>query len=112
MCGIFGQISVKAVNRDSLSKLVRHSQQRGMDSSGLIFDEGSTYRINRADYKIEKLLKKVKPFKSKIVLGHSRLITNGLTDNQPVIRGDVLAVHNGIIVNEKEIWNKIGSKKD
>ena len=44
-------------------------------------------------------------------MGHSRLITNGLSDNQPVIREDILALHNGIIVNDSEIWNKLQSKR-
>ncbi len=107
MCGIFGQVSSTKVNRDNLKKLVKHSEQRGMDSSGLIYYEDSTYKIYRADYKIEKLMKKVKPYNSKVVLGHSRLITNGLGDNQPVVRDNICAIHNGIIVNEEEVWKKI-----
>jgi glucosamine--fructose-6-phosphate aminotransferase (isomerizing) len=35
------------------------------------------------------------------------LITNGLGDNQPVVRGNICALHNGIIVNEKEVWDKL-----
>ncbi|WP_277115421.1 hypothetical protein, partial [Chryseobacterium sp.] len=65
------------------------------------------YKVNRADYSIEKLLNKVKPYNNNIVLGHSRLITNGLGDNQPVIRGNICAIHNGIIVNEEEVWSKL-----
>ena len=111
MCGIFGQISSSEVNRDNLEKLVKHSEQRGMDSSGLIYYENATYNIHRADYKIEKLLRKIKPFKSPVVLGHSRLITNGLSDNQPVIRGNICAIHNGIIINEEDVWKSIKSEK-
>ena len=48
---------------------------------------------------------------SKYIVGHSRLITNGLTDNQPVVRGDILVVHNGIVVNDVDIWNKIGLQR-
>jgi len=111
MCGIFGQVSSTRVNKDKLETLVKHSEQRGMDSSGLIYDVDNVYKVQRADYKIEKLLKKVKPFESKIVLGHSRLITNGLSDNQPVVRANIAAIHNGIIVNEEEVWGKIKSKR-
>ncbi len=111
MCGIFGQVSSSKVNRSNLEKLVKHSEQRGMDSSGLVYYEDSTYKVYRADYKIEKLLNKVKPYGSQVVLGHSRLITNGLDDNQPVVRDNICAIHNGIIVNEEEVWKKIDAQR-
>ncbi len=41
------------------------------------------------------------------MLGHSRLITNGFGDNQPVVRDDLCVIHNGIIVNEDEVWEKL-----
>jgi hypothetical protein len=107
MCGIFGQISKYKINQENFDKLVKHSEQRGIDSSGLIYYKNDRYEISRADYNIEKLLNKVKPYDYKIVLGHSRLITNGLGDNQPVIRGNICAIHNGIIVNEKDVWDKL-----
>lgn len=107
MCGIFGQISSGKINKENFEKLVKHSEQRGVDSSGLIYYDNNRYKISRADYNIEKLLNKLKPYNSHIVLGHSRLITNGLGDNQPVIRDNICAIHNGIIVNEKEIWEKL-----
>jgi glucosamine--fructose-6-phosphate aminotransferase (isomerizing) len=111
MCGIFGVISNKKINEKSLKTLVKHSKQRGKDSSGLIFIENSSYQINRADFDIDKLLHKVKPYKSTVVLGHSRLITNGQGDNQPVVRGRIAAIHNGIIVNESEVWSKLTVKR-
>ena len=107
MCGIFGQISKTKINKENFDKLVKHSEQRGIDSSGLICLKDNRYKISRADYNIEKLLNKVKPYECKIVLGHSRLITNGLGDNQPVVRNNICAIHNGIIVNEKEVWEKL-----
>ena len=65
------------------------------------------YDINRADYDIKKLLK-VEPFQSKLVLATGRLITNSLKDNQPVIRNDLFVIHNGIIINDDEIWTELG----
>ena len=111
MCGIFGQISNYRINKSNLKKIVRHSEQRGTDSSGLIHLEDSEYFINRADFNIEKLLGKVNPFKSNVILGHSRLITNGLEDNQPIIKNNICVIHNGIIVNEKEVWKQLKSKR-
>lgn len=107
MCGIFGVVSKTRINKQKFQTLVKHSEQRGMDSSGLIYYQNNYYKINRADYSIEKLLNKVQPYNNNIVLGHSRLITNGLGDNQPVVRGNICAIHNGIIVNEEEVWNKL-----
>lgn len=87
--------------------LALHARQRGRDSSGLIYADASGYQVKRADYDIKKLISQVKPFDSAFVLGHSRLITNGLADNQPVVRGDICVIHNGIIVNDAEVWNHI-----
>ncbi len=112
MCGIFGVVSSTSVDKTKLNQLVKHSQQRGVDSSGLIFLSNQNYQISRADYNIDKLLQKVKPYNSNVVLGHSRLITNGQGDNQPVVRGKIAAIHNGIVVNEDEIWNKLNVKRN
>lgn len=111
MCGIFGQISKGKINKCNFCKLVSHSEQRGRDSSGLIFYDALQYKIAKADYKISKLFKKIRPYDCKIVLGHSRLITNGLCDNQPVVRGDICVIHNGIIVNEEDVWRNLNLKR-
>lgn len=111
MCGIFGQVAKKKVNKDNLEILSKHSEQRGMDSSGLMIYDKGYYKVERADFKIEKLLHKVQPFESNVVLGHSRLITNGLEDNQPVVRDNLCVIHNGIIVNEDEIWQQLSVKR-
>ena len=111
MCGIFGVIAKQKINKTDLKSLVKHSQQRGKDSSGLILLKGDHYEIHRADFDIDKLLQKVKPFNSPLVLGHSRLITNGLGDNQPVVRDNVFVLHNGIIVNDEELWKSLTIKR-
>lgn len=110
MCGIFGQISKSKIDKQNLKKLVKHSKQRGKDSSGIIYFENG-YKINRSDIDIEKLLNKINPYDFKLVLGHSRLITNGLEDNQPVVRENICIIHNGIIVNENEVWDKLSVKR-
>ncbi len=107
MCGIFGFIAREKVNKESLMTLALHARQRGRDSSGLIYADRSGYQVNRADYDVKKLISQVKPFDSAFVFGHSRLITNGLSDNQPVVRGGICVIHNGIIVNDAEVWNHI-----
>lgn len=112
MCGIFGVISDGVIKKSNLFELIKHSQQRGKDSSGLVFLNESDYHINRADYNIEKLYENLKHQNLRnVVLGHSRLITNGLSDNQPVIRENIFTIHNGIIINEKEIWDQVSIKR-
>lgn len=112
MCGIFGQISRTKIDEEKFNKLVKHSEQRGIDSSGLIYYKDDSYEIARADYNIEKLLNKIKPYNHRIVLGHSRLITNGLGDNQPVVKDNICAIHNGIIVNDNDIWEQLSEKRE
>jgi len=43
-------------------------------------------------------MNELRPVTSHMVMGHSRLITNGLEDNQPVVRDDVCVFHNGIVI--------------
>lgn len=111
MCGIFGIISKSSVDESALRLLANHARQRGRDSSGLIYNEGELCQVQRADYDVKRLLSKVKPYSSSYVFGHSRLITNGLGDNQPVVRGDILVIHNGIIVNDNDIWESIEANR-
>jgi hypothetical protein len=111
MCGIFGIISPKNVNKNHLTFLANHARQRGKDSSGLCFISNDSYNVIRADFDIKKLLSKSNLQSSNLVFGHSRLITNGLFDNQPVVRDGIILVHNGIIVNDDAIWNKLKVKR-
>lgn len=104
MCGIFGIISSQNISKNDLSVLASHSEQRGKDSSGLIIYEEGNYVVYRADYPITRLVRETEKHFRNIVMGHSRLITNGLSDNQPVVRDDISVLHNGIIVNDEELW--------
>ena len=112
MCGIFGIVSQKNVSEKSFKHLAKLAQQRGKDSSGLVKYFDDFYRIYRSDSSILNLIKKVKISNSSLLLGHSRLVTNGHSDNQPVIKNEVILLHNGIIVNDEEIWNTLESKKE
>ncbi len=111
MCGIFGIISSSEWPKDDLVKLASHAQQRGRDSSGLLFMRDGAYNVHRADYRISRLLAESRPYDTGFVMGHSRLITNGLSDNQPVLRDDICVIHNGIVVNHEEIWARIGKQR-
>ena len=107
MCGIFGAVSTQAIASNDLDALVRHAQQRGKDSSGLMILGSDRYQAHRADYRITRLLQEVDCSCSNVVFGHSRLITNGLADNQPVVRDDICVFHNGIVVNHDALWPQL-----
>lgn len=111
MCGIFGIISPASWPKADLVELTRYAQQRGRDSSGLMFLRNDAYHVHRADFPIARLLEEARPYGTPIVMGHSRLITNGLSDNQPVLREDICVLHNGIVVNHETIWEEIGEQR-
>ena len=112
MCGLFGFVGTSELDQTDLDVLVQHSQQRGRDSSGLIVHEGDRYSVYRADFALTRLLKKVDVRDKLVFFGHSRLVTNGFTDNQPVVRGDACVIHNGIVVNHELLWERIDEQRE
>jgi len=111
MCGIFGIISGSRVPKKDLETLAQHAEQRGRDSSGLYFSHENHFSLYRAPYSISKLLRKVDTSSSHYLMGHSRLITNGLSDNQPVFRDSVCVIHNGIVVNHEKLWSQLSKTR-
>lgn len=107
MCGIFGIISRSSVSNSEIRLLAHHSEQRGRDSSGLFLGGPKFCHVHRATKAITSLLKDIDISDASFVMGHSRLITNGLADNQPVYRDSVCVVHNGIVVNHDSVWSEI-----
>jgi len=104
MCGVFGFVGGSGLAKDDIGVLVHHSEQRGRDSSGVMLLGDDGYELFRADFAITKLLRRADITSSHVFFGHSRLITNGFGDNQPVVRDDVYVVHNGIVVNDDAVW--------
>ncbi|MEO8527463.1 MAG: hypothetical protein ABI435_00125 [Pseudolysinimonas sp.] len=111
MCGIFGYVGPDALDSTSAKFLVKHAQQRGRDSSGMVIRDADAYHAYRADYQIDWLLKRIPPL-GNLFFGHSRLVTNGTGDNQPVLREQILVLHNGIVVNEQAVWDAIGKSPE
>jgi len=111
MCGIFGIVSDSSVSVRELRQLACKAEQRGKDSSGLLLHGADGYQLVRSNTSITALLDGFDMGTPSFVMGHSRLITNGLADNQPVMRDDVCVIHNGIVVNDAEIWTEIGLER-
>lgn len=109
MCGIFGFVGEISDSVSVSNLLAQHAKQRGQDSSGvaLLTPEGALH-VSRADHSIDLLLKNVETSHSQFLFGHSRLITNGMADNQPVVLDGILVIHNGIVVNADEAWKHLG----
>lgn len=108
MCGIFGLIATSSFNTKLFKKLAKESERRGKDSSGLVLlKKNGSAQVIKADFAITKLCQRVQFDGVIAAIGHSRLITNGITDNQPISRGDYIGIHNGIILDREETWDNL-----
>lgn len=136
MCGIFGLIyqQNKAPAIDKLhkkvNKLFELSESRGREAAGLALSVkkglkvykvpcSASRMISSSDYKAfftNSLLKSEYQSGDEVaLLGHARLVTNGFQaidiNNQPIVSGGVVAVHNGIIINDLDLWGKAKTLK-
>ena len=127
MCGIFGVTVGEGPFRtrkmpDLLKDLFLFSESRGKEASGIAvcsrekiqvlksavaassMIRSSQYRQLMAETVREKLQEPM------AIIGHSRLVTDGSRydqgNNQPVLAGNCVGIHNGIIVNNEEIWKE------
>ena len=107
VCGIFGIVSESRIDEAVLKRLARYAEQRGRDSSGLLVHRTQKYDIYRAEMTIDRLFGRVDVANSDFVMGHSRLMTNGSSDNQPIYRDGVCVIHNGIVVNDESLWSDL-----
>ena len=127
MCGIFGVITKGSSGfseqqiRQAINTLAKFSESRGKDTSGVVFRFREKIKIYKGTTTLQHLLK-YKPVRasfsqlvsfaseggSVFVMGHSRLVTNGThnlkDNNQPVIKNGIVGIHNGIIVNDGQLW--------
>jgi glucosamine--fructose-6-phosphate aminotransferase (isomerizing) len=133
MCGIFGVIFEEnaAFNPAEIERTVdtlfKLSESRGKEASGIACNtvdsisivkhpQAASSLILRDDYRA--IFKKAfanhsgggngNPHFPTCIIGHSRLVTNGgqqiHDNNQPVVAGGMVAIHNGIITNVDELW--------
>jgi len=116
--------------RRSLSILAQLSESRGKDSSGLALRNEADRELTvikgtvalsdllereTVASQVERLIRACRgnagggQRRTFAVMGHSRLVTNGSqlvsSNNQPVVKGGMLGIHNGIIVNESKLWS-------
>lgn len=120
MCGIFGIIDFNDNCKKEiiLKDLLLESSRRGKDATGvsvfggensyLIKKQGNAKKlINSTEYK-----SRVLPLidRSKMLIGQCRLATDGSPklslNNQPMREGEIFLVHNGIIINARDLSKK------
>ena len=133
MCGIFGLIVSGEDSLDATmlkracNRLFLHSETRGKEASGLVIRTADRLEVIKEPVPASRLIKttcyhglfeslrprnngKMRRLLPLAIIGHSRLVTNGrqaiASNNQPVIRDDLVAIHNGIITNVDALWKQ------
>ncbi len=127
MCGIFGITINNQSNigpkdcKKIFNKLFLLSESRGKEASGFASNDGCEIKVFKAPFPAYDTVKTStynltisqlfdRDYEYVTVIGHSRLVTNGYEqynqNNQPVIKNNMVGIHNGIIVNESELWEK------
>lgn len=122
MCGILGITTKKEYGREDLKEmaetLLRLSESRGKEAAGFAVKRNDSIDILKMPVGANDFLKSpaYKEFSENTfngalsVIGHSRLATHGAEsdnhNNQPVVKDNAVCVHNGIIANDSELWQK------
>ncbi|MCC6409636.1 MAG: hypothetical protein IT453_20950 [Planctomycetes bacterium] len=134
MCGIFGVVFRPDAGiapdfaRSVVERLYKFSETRGKEAAGLAIHDGRSIQLlkeARAASVFIETQRYREVFEGALahwsngasgvgaksalaMIGHSRLVTNGFQssadNNQPVWANGVVGIHNGIIVNDAELW--------
>jgi predicted glutamine amidotransferase len=121
MCGIYGCIPKnsdcnKKIAKRILPLLANMSQSRGRDASGIAIVTEHKIQVLKRPIPVSKLMD-TNEWKTLVnqknilaYIGHARMETNGSYswhyNNQPVVAEGCVSIHNGIIVNADELWNR------
>ena len=111
MCGIFGYFDLE--NSKVFYDIGKYSETRGKEASGLVNISQNTQKILKfpvpfSNNKVKKSIKELNNSTNfSTYIGHTRLKTHGDQNldenNQPVVYEKISLVHNGILVNYKEL---------
>ena len=113
MCGIFGNFDLN--DSKIFYDIGKYSETRGKEASGFVSIKNKKEKIEKFPLpfsnKVIKnnILKETTFGENSTFIGHTRLKTHGNEEqdenNQPISSGDFSAVHNGIVVNYKDLIN-------
>lgn len=128
MCGIFGIIQGHesrmgaALTERTMQTLFRLSESRGKEASGIAVITPETIYVAKSALPASRFihLKSHRDLYQHLnhtntqhavgMMGHSRLVTNGghqiHQNNQPVLAEGIVGIHNGIITNVDDLWQK------
>src|SRR5262245_7909933 len=127
MCGIFGVTVGDGDFRaqkmpDLLKDLFLFSESRGKEASGIAVCGRENIQVLKSAVAASSMIRsnqyrqlmaetvREKSLEPMAIIGHSRLVTDGSRydqgNNQPVLAGNCVGIHNGIIVNNEEIWKE------
>jgi glucosamine--fructose-6-phosphate aminotransferase (isomerizing) len=127
MCGIFGAVigggsalGDRAELERSLERLFLLSESRGKEAAGLALQNDAALAVYKTGVPASEMIRHAayrEMVKTTAVqgsglafIGHSRLVTDGARElnrnNQPVVAGGVVGIHNGIIVNHAALWQR------
>jgi len=137
MCGIFGFLAGSGYTLSSqqikslIDSAFLRSESRGKEASGIAIKTDGEISVLKEPIAASRLIKtkeyrrlfdekmngdwkdKGNPAAHLAIIGHSRLVTNGKselnTNNQPVVKNGAIGIHNGIVVNDAEIWGSFPS---
>jgi glutamine---fructose-6-phosphate transaminase (isomerizing) len=128
MCGIFGialnrDSDIKPVHREQIfTRLFLLSESRGKEASGYALNDGREIKVFKAPVPASDMIRSAAyrkivsdhykgVDKFSFAIGHSRLVTSGYEqfnhNNQPIVKYNLVGVHNGIIANDSELWGKL-----
>ncbi len=139
MCGIFGIAigeNLKLTPKELMqivNSIFKLSESRGKEASGIAVRFQNSIYVFKEPITSSKLVKtpqykelfnhtlKTQAYDDAqlkapiLIMGHSRLQTNGQseinTNNQPVVKDGAVGIHNGIIVNDAQLWNQFSQIK-
>ncbi len=139
VCGIFGLLIGENLHlppkelMQIVNRMFKLSESRGKEASGIALRLRNSVFVLKEPISSSRLVKtsKYKSLFEKtlkneacngeylqaplLILGHSRLQTNGPSEinsnNQPVVKDGAVGIHNGIIVNDDKLWKAFPALK-
>jgi glucosamine--fructose-6-phosphate aminotransferase (isomerizing) len=130
MCGIFGvTLGAGPFQTRKMPNLLKDlflfSESRGKEASGIAVCSREKIQVLKSAVAASSMIRSSqyrqlmaetvhgtgeKLQEPMTIIGHSRLVTDGSRydqgNNQPVLAGNCVGIHNGIIINSEEIWKE------